>query len=69
MNVHTYSCPTCGRSVILGARCDCNVVFDRVVAALERIASALERIAGDGRHAQPIPFGPVITHLHGPTES
>ena len=47
MSVHSYRCQSCGRSVSLGATCECNVVLadDRIAAALERIAAALERIA------------------------
>lgn len=47
MSTHSYRCQSCGRSVSLGATCECNVVLadDRIAAALERIAAALERIA------------------------
>lgn len=46
-NTHSYRCQRCGRSVSLGATCECNVVLadDRIAAALERIAAALERLA------------------------
>lgn len=54
MSTHSYRCQSCGRSVSLGATCECNVVLadDRIAAALERIASALERLVPDGRHTQ-----------------
>lgn len=47
MSGHSYRCQSCGRSVSIGATCECDVVLadDRIAAALERIAAALDRLA------------------------